>query len=454
MKMLNNVFKRGISLRKLNICMFLVAVLISLVLFFSMRQTSEIYRNTHETTQNLISWRMSAYDLQLASDYLTEEIRSFAVTGDLKYLQRYFEEAKVTRRRDRALEDLALNHEDTEAYDSLNGAMAESMNLMNREFYAARLTAEAYGHNIGTMPEEIRRVELTPEDQALTDSEKKQAATALLFDNEYHAQKEAIFSHMQSCLAALEVELANKQRASAVNLEHQVAMEHLLTVLLIGIMLGIVFLTARLVIFPLQRCVGMIRDEKDIPLDGAYEVRFLAKTYNLMHHTNQQSQEKLTYEATHDKLTGLYNRRGYDFLLENVDLETSALLLFDLDKFKQVNDSFGHDAGDRVLMKVADALFCSFRTQDFVCRIGGDEFAVIMVHADPSLQELIRTKGRKINERLREETPGTPAISVSMGVAFGYEGMDAESLFKRADTSLYKAKENDETRVWFFSGAG
>ncbi len=451
MNSLKNLMNRGISLRKLNIAMLTVALLASLVLSYSMHQTTENNQAAHNATQYLLNWRESSYDLQRASDFLTENIRCFVVTGEREHLDLYFKEAKIDQRRDHAVAELEQSSANPGAINNLKGAMAESMELMNREYHAARLAVDAYGLDLDDFPEEIQQYRLSRLEKSMTDEEKKELAVELLFGEEYHQKKDAISGHMQRCLAALKEDLMKKQLTAAEELRNQVWMEHLLTFLLIGVTLGIVFLTARLVIFPLQRCVELIRDEKDIPLDGAYEVRFLAKTYNLMHHTNLESQEKLSYEATHDKLTGLYNRRGYDFLLQNVDLETSALILFDLDKFKQINDTFGHDAGDRVLMKVADALFCSFRTQDFVCRIGGDEFAVIMVHSDPSLKELLLNKARKINERLASEATDTPAISVSMGVAFGFDGVDAEYLFKQADTSLYKAKKDDDVSVWFHS---
>ena len=109
--------------------------------------------------------------------------------------------------------------------------------------------------------------------------------------------------------------------------------------LLIGIMLGIVILTSVLVFKPLRDCVDIIRREEEIPLSGAYEVRFLAKNYNLMYYTTKENQSKLNYDANHDNLTGLFNRRGYDFFLNNVDMETSSLLIIDLDNFKNINDN-------------------------------------------------------------------------------------------------------------------
>ena len=159
-----------------------------------------------------------------------------------------------------------------------------------------------------------------------------------------------------------------------------------------------------------------------------------------MYEANREQKEQLAYEVKHDRLTGIYNRSGYDFFLRNVDWETSALVLFDVDRFKQVNDTFGHDVGDRVLVKVAEAIRNSFRSQDYVCRIGGDEFAVIMVHANPSSSELIRQKVARINETLSLGGEGLPPIRLSCGAVYGAGCADTEKLFKRADNALYRVK--------------
>ena len=180
-------------------------------------------------------------------------------------------------------------------------------------------------------------------------------------------------------------------------------------------------------------------------------MRFLARTYNLMNRVSRESKERLEYEATHDPLTGLYNRRGYDFLLNNVDIYTSAFLLIDLDKFKSINDNYGHDVGDKALTKVAEILHKSFRAQDYVCRIGGDEFAVIMIHAESQLTGRIQNKIREINEQLKisDKDEGLPPLSLSVGVVFGDQDYTLDEVFKEADKALYKAKEDKDIEVVF-----
>ena len=258
---------------------------------------------------------------------------------------------------------------------------------------------------------------------------------------------------MDKCLKDLSDYIDQQHEEISKKLRSQVFTEHFLTAFIIIYLLTIVFVTLRLLVSPLKNAVTLIRDEKDLPMKGAFEVRFLAKTYNLMHRTNMKNREKLTYEANHDELTGLYNRRGYDFLLENVDLETCALIIIDLDRFKQINDSYGHDTGDKILKEVATEVFGSFRAQDYICRIGGDELAVIMVHSDPTMEPLLRKKVELMNATLaalNEKDESLPPISISVGVAFGDKDITVETLFKHADEALYSVKEKGRSGVAFY----
>ncbi|MBO4420435.1 MAG: GGDEF domain-containing protein [Lachnospiraceae bacterium] len=440
----------GIRLRKLNIVMLIAAVAFSIGLIIAMNMTGKLNNDANKFTQQIIDRKNSSSDLMRASDYLTEQMQVFTVTGNRQYLDNYFTEAKVTRRRENALQVLSQGNTRSDAYLDLSAAMDESVSLMNTEYYAARLTVIAYGLNITDFPEEIQIVQLDVEDLALSQNDPealKEKAAFMMHGEEYQKSKDKISSNIDKCLQNLDKEMDEKQKDYADRLSRQLVLENILTILIVITILAMVFITYRLVIRPLKYSVDLIRDEQDLPVSGAYEIRFLAKTYNLMHHTNMQSKEKLTYEATHDKLTGLYNRRGYDFLMENVDLETSALLLFDIDNFKSINDTYGHDAGDRILTRVSDTIFGNFRAQDYICRIGGDEMAVIMVHTDTSLASLIESKVKKINKTLSEKDGQDPSVQVSCGVAFGESGINSETIFKRADTCLYEVKDGAKEMI-------
>ncbi len=442
----------GVSLRVVNNFLLVMAVVISAVLFVAMHLTTSMHEQMNEMTERLIEWQRDCYNVQSASDYLTENIRNFVITGEKKYLDQYFEEAKVTRRRDIALEKMEKLHGDSVAYRDLKEAIKGSVELMNKEYYAARLAVEAYSYDLEEYPEEVRNVVLDAEDLNAEPEEKRSRAEDILFGEDYGKDKTSISQNINNCINDLDQDLNYDQKEISKKLDMQVLIEHILTVLLIVVMLGTVILTFYLVIRPLEKCVELIREEKDIPINGAYEIQFLAKTYNLIHHTNLESKEKLTYEATHDKLTGLYNRRGYDFLIRNVEIESAALLLFDLDRFKQVNDENGHDVGDKVLIRASDAIYSSFRSQDYICRIGGDEIAVIMVKTDDSLEKLLKKKLQKLNGKLKNPQDGVPPISVSVGVAFGSDTITSEILFKHADNALYEAKNGGRSTICFYKG--
>ena len=447
--------KRGISLRRLNIIMLIIAVVTSFALIYAMNRTNNLYKETHTITQNLLQWRQDSYDLKIASDYLTEEIRCFSVTGDRTHLDNYFTESKITKRREKALDSLKGFQEDSSAIRKLEMGMTESLNLMKIEYYSARLTIEGYGMNVNDFPEELRNVSLSEEDRSLSTNEKKEAAVSLLFDHNYLTAKLRINEDMNDCLDKLEQDVYLTQSKMASKLSQQVFIEHVLTFFLIAIMMGIVLFTRILVFNPLRNCVELIRKDAEIPLSGAYEVRFLAKNYNLMYYTTKETKNKLNYDANHDPLTGLFNRRGYDFFLNNVDMETSALLIIDLDHFKEINDHHGHDVGDKLLQKTANVLLSSFRTQDYVCRLGGDEFAVIMIRSDPSMRDLVCRKVESILKKLKDtsQDESIPAIACSVGCAFGREGIKAQELFKRADSALYESKEKGRGIVSFYSGS-
>ena len=96
MKKIKDIVRQGVSLKALNYIMLAMAVVITIILSIAMHQTTEIYDETHNSTQNIFSVRKSAYELQQASDYLTEQIRFFVTSGDKTYLDNYFKEAKET----------------------------------------------------------------------------------------------------------------------------------------------------------------------------------------------------------------------------------------------------------------------------------------------------------------------------------------------------------------------
>jgi diguanylate cyclase (GGDEF)-like protein len=154
---------------------------------------------------------------------------------------------------------------------------------------------------------------------------------------------------------------------------------------------------------------------------------------------------QLAHLATHDPLTGLRNRRGLDELLEGQ--RSVAVLVCDIDRFKQINDRYGHEGGDRVLQRFGELLMSLARTTDVAVRLGGEEFCLVLPQTDRrgalEAAERLRTAVRK---QLTDIVQG--GVTVSIGVATTTEGMlEAKDLLATADQRMYGAKQAGRNRV-------
>ena len=160
--------------------------------------------------------------------------------------------------------------------------------------------------------------------------------------------------------------------------------------------------------------------------------------------------------AVTDSLTGLYNRRYLESHLHPM-VEHAAnrgkplgVLTLDVDFFKSINDTYGHDAGDRVLQELAARIRASIRNVDIACRTGGEEFVVVLPSTDIDLAERIAERMRKqvAGRRFNIGIEGGLPITMSIGVSGLEDAADrAEDLLKRADLALYRAKHEGRNRV-------
>ena len=159
--------------------------------------------------------------------------------------------------------------------------------------------------------------------------------------------------------------------------------------------------------------------------------------------------------ADHDGLTSLYNRRAFnDFLARAVAREDRqgghfALLLLDIDRFKKLNDTYGHPAGDAALRHTAQLLTHQLRKSDLAARFGGEEFVVLLASTDHAGAEHLAEKVRAEVERGRLVYDGARlGVTVSIGLAvWPADGRDPEALVAAADRALYAAKESGRNRV-------
>ncbi len=442
--------KRNIRLQPLNIAMLLMAITLSIVLLFALFETRTSYNSMQESMDRFLMCQNSADTMQEGSDYLTLQVRSYVVTGNPDDMTNYFNESRHTRRRDRALEEMGEYFGGTEAYSALERALKESNELMETEYIAMKLVMLAHGGDISQAPREIQEQELTDEMLALSPDDKIDRARELVFGEAYQDKKAAIEREVTACLESLLGELSAESSQNSERLSRAINRQYVLIIFLVIIVLAIVILISRLIIQPLRKSVSFIRDNQLIPEEGSYEMQYLARTYNHIFEKTKNYQEQLSYEANHDPLTGLFNRGVFEDVKDAMGDGDSALILIDLDHFKTFNDNYGHEMGDKVLKRLADTLLGTFRSDDYVCRIGGDEFAVFMVNANKSMTDLISFKAGKIRSAVRDDKDGIPGFTLSMGIAFSEDASDGEELYRNADSALYDVKEAGRDSFGFY----
>jgi len=185
--------------------------------------------------------------------------------------------------------------------------------------------------------------------------------------------------------------------------------------------------------------ISPIRDRRDAVIGAAAITRDISE--------RKRAERALAHQAHHDALTDLPNRSLFQERLDTTlatlrtDGTPLALLLLDLDRFKEVNDTLGHDVGDVVLQQVADRLRGGLRAGDTIARLGGDEFAVLLPGADDATALAVATRLRAALVQPIEVNGLRLEVGTSIGMALGpAHGRDAATLLRRADMAMYAAK--------------
>ncbi len=234
---------------------------------------------------------------------------------------------------------------------------------------------------------------------------------------------------------------------------------------------GILYLENKLVqgIFGTKRleALGVIASQLAISLENAYlyaNLQFLVddRTKELKEEIGirRMAEARLERMANHDTLTNLPNRRMFQAHLERSINAASyaksmvAVLFIDLDGFKLINDRYGHDKGDIVLIAVANRLIEAVRSFDMVCRLGGDEFILVIenVKSNAALARLCKRIINAIKEPIRIDDAGkTAVVTSSIGISLlGSDGNTAEELISNSDKAMYEAKKAGKNQYAFY----
>jgi diguanylate cyclase (GGDEF)-like protein/putative nucleotidyltransferase with HDIG domain len=158
--------------------------------------------------------------------------------------------------------------------------------------------------------------------------------------------------------------------------------------------------------------------------------------------------KQIEYLGYHDELTGLFNRRYYELEVNRLDIKRNlplSLVMGDVNGLKLINDSFGHEVGDALLTKVANAIKAECRMEDIAARLGGDEFVIILPHTDELGTE-------KFIQRIMNNLTNEKVNGIDLSVSFGFdikrnEEQNMQVLFKNAEDSMYRQKIHESTSI-------
>ena len=445
---------KKISIRTVSIVIFLITVGIGGMLALISSECTRQFQNLQDETERFIQCENALQQMQAGSDYLEKQVSQYVQTGQYIHMDFYLKEIRETQRYEKACDYLQQEFGGTTAIKPLESAVAYEEKLREQEFYIMRLMAEVSFADEALWPEEIRGIALTAEDAALEQEQKQERALEILSGHAYKILRTNEDNYIVGAKQALGQQTRNNQNhAQTVFRDVYLKFETGVAVLIVLVLLICIILW-KLVIAPLKMYGKSIVKGEIFPVVGAKELQELATTYNKVYQENLVAQKLIRHEAEHDALTDALNRGAFDKILSIYEQGDSsfAMIMVDVDVFKQVNDTYGHSVGDKILVKVANNLQREFRSIDYICRIGGDEFAIVMVDVGSDLKEVVREKIAQVNENLSIPTDGLPAVSLSVGVAFSDRENPGDSIFKDADKALYKVKNSGRNNCGFYEG--
>lgn len=431
----------GIRLSRLHIVLIFAGLLLALLMTVSMYQTTRSVGEVVEFTNNYLTNQQTGGMLRDFSQRMSEQAMSFVQSGDVGSARSYEGQLNTIN------VQLAQYEPQTSTSEDANDEFLKAVNAFREreaeELRAMRLVADTLPQPaFEALPEFIRTAELSAEEQALSPEEKKAAATAILTAEDYNAKEETIrtavdLSHRHSSVAGQEQAGKSLSRVRKI-----VGTQTILIILLMALAVLALVLNRVMILTPIKRSVGNLDRREPIPVEGCQEMRHLARVYNEVLKDNEEKTEALTYTATHDALTGVYNRDAFDKRYRDIEhREHYGVIMLDVDHFKQYNDEFGHDIGDRVLCTAVETMKMFFRSEDHISRVGGDEFCIIMPGTDQAQAGKIREKIELINRELTHASKELPPITISAGIAFWDRPNPDGSLLKDADSTLMELKK-------------
>ena len=433
---------KGIRLKAMSVLMILLAIAVSM-LFADLTFTAITgYNKSKEVRTLYIKCQRDAADMLIRIDEQSVAVRSFVHNPTLNGLDDYFASIEKT---EISIDTIAKSMR-TPDIANAGATLDEITDLYgkkkNTELYASYAAIKAMHLDTDKFNDKVRKMELTAADAELSDKKLAQLASQTLSDDEYLDVCYDLHLYLARYLNVILHTADSNQQTNENDLVHIVNNQAYIILALLVIVVFYNVMSHVLVIKPMNRAVTSISNKDKIAVTGSLEMKILAVSYNNMYDMNKTHENDLIYKANHDALTGLNNRGVFDRLCISAAHEKHskvAMMMIDVDGFKLINDTYGHDVGDLALKKVANSLVRVFDNDGYVCRVGGDEFAVIIPQCG-EVADSVTDRLRTVFDTVKDDKDIGIALTLSVGIALGAREGDDYDLYKHADAALYKAK--------------
>lgn len=439
-----------IHLRKVSFIFLALTLALSAVLITSAIKVPLQFQHFEKSAYQFQKVAQSAVSLQEASDFLTDESRLFAITGEWSHLEHYFFEVNENKRREKALEEIKKAGTLNRSTAFLEMALKESKALEDLEYKAMKLVVVAKGYDKNpscNVPPAVENVELSAQEKAMDFNTKMATAWLILFSDKYFSMKKTISSYRASAVDEIFKHNGAVNQYNAKNLRLSFYKTIVGIILIVIVSLAFFLIIIFFVVKSLYTFIKSIKNGQKLKAVRTKELELLRETYNDMFDMAMEKENLLRQRAEHDELTGLINRRAFKVILKSLKetKDSVAYIMIDIDKFKEINDEHGHSVGDQTLKTVAQIISSTFRSTDYAARIGGDEFAVVLSKCDDDeentkllIASKMTTLFRKLDEKSQKEIPHT---TLSCGIAISKSGWN-EELIEKADAALYEIKRS------------
>lgn len=433
---------KGVNISFLNAFMTTLTFIVFCFIVIVCANVNSRFQAVKTAINKFIVCEQCSKDIKESANYLTENARLFVLTHKSSYANKYLQEVDVAKKQENAL--LALQQVCSEkdlAYQRLQVAITQAKSLYEMELYAMRLAYEVKG--VGQINIKIAQIPIRQADKGLSKEKMQEVAQNNLFGEGYLIYKKRINDNCDMTIDGMEQGIKDEMERNAFLLGTNIQKLQTFFFVLLVVDVAIFISFGTLVVFPLKKFSVSIKKDERLDVIGSVEFKNLAQSYNEIYDQKMLHEQSLLKKAEYDALTGILNRHAFEDICHALRQQKQKLgfLLIDLDNFKHINDTYGHSGGDTVLKEVAKTLKDLFRSDDFVFRIGGDEFAAVLPNFDPLYFDIIQKKIQHANESLKNMKDGIKPVSLSVGVAFSLEGF-SDQLYKNADAALYEVKEH------------